>query len=180
LRLYHLLYALAHAARSRQQEYAADRHELEEVGEKAAASALILISVSDCMPWTRLSAVAESWAETNERPQILFQEHARAVQALDASEWQDGLRKAFKRPTSVFDSHPGLKDRLAAMGISPKQAQRFTPHLTGSPAHELFDQYWLPLEKRLAEKLLEPFREAHLVRTEIGEIGRALRRVRNR
>jgi Zn-dependent protease with chaperone function len=180
LRLYHLLYGLARAARSRQQEYGADRHELEEVGKEAAASALILITVSERMPWTRLTSLAESWAQTSERPHLLFEEQARAVQKLDPYEWEEAMRKEFKRSTGLFDSHPGLKDRLGAMGVSSKQALRLIPNLVGSPANELFGQFWLPLEKRLAELLIAPFREAHLVKAELGELSRSLRRLRER
>jgi Zn-dependent protease with chaperone function len=174
LRGYHLLCSMARAARSRQQEYAADRHEVRESGAEAAAAALILVTVSQRMPWTRLSSLAESWAATNELPQRLFEEQARAVRALDTSEWQDALRKELKEPSGLFDTHPGLKDRLAAMGVSPKQALRLTPQLSGSPSHELFDKWWPQLEKRLADLLLAPFREAHIAKMQLGELARAL------
>jgi Zn-dependent protease with chaperone function len=176
LRLYHLVCSMARAARSRQQEYAADRHEVRESGPEAAAAALILVTVAQRMPWTRLSSLAESWAATNELPQRLFEEQARAVRATDTAEWQDALRKELKEPSGLFESHPGLKDRLAAMGVSPKQALRLTPQLSGPPSHELFDTWWPQLEKRLADLLLAPFREAHIAKMQLGELARAFRR----
>jgi hypothetical protein len=85
-----------------------------------------------------------------------------------------------KKSTGYFDSHPGLKDRLAAMGISPKQATKLTPQLSGPPSEQLFGSWWPKLEERLAERLIAPFREAHLAMTELGELVSGLQRVQRR
>lgn len=176
IRLYHLLYALAHAAHSRQKEYAADREEVGQAGADAAAQALILLTVAESMPWSRLSSLAESWVAINEPAQKLFEEQARAARSLGPGEWQEAIRKELKRPTGAFDSHPGLKDRLAALGLSPKQAARMTPELSGPPSHLLFGPLWGKLERQLADRLLAPFREAHLIKMRIGEAIGSFRR----
>jgi Zn-dependent protease with chaperone function len=176
LAIYHIVYALAQAEQSRQQEYAADRHEVEQSGAEAAAAALILLTVSQQMPWTRLSSLASAWAETTRPPRELFSEQASHMRALDPSDWRDALRKEMKKATGYFDSHPGLKDRLEAMGISPKQASKLTPQLSGPPSEQLFGAWWPKLEERLAERLIEPFREAHLAMMELGELVTGLQR----
>jgi Zn-dependent protease with chaperone function len=180
LRLYHLAYALARAAHSRECEYAADRMELAESGAEAAAQALVLLTVAERMPWTRLSSLAESWVATNQPVHLLFEEQARAARSLGPHEWEDALRKELKRPTGVFDSHPGLKPRLAALGVSPKKALRLTPQLSGPPASELFGRWWPKLEQQLADRLLVHFREAHLAKMHVGELFGALRSLEER
>ena len=180
LAIYHIVYALARAEQSRQQEYSADGHEVEQSGPEAAAAALILLTISQNMPWTRLSSLAEAWAETTRPPRELFTEQASAMRALDPSDWRDALRKEMKKSTGFFDSHPGLKDRLAAMGVSPKQATKLTPQLSGSPSDELFGAWWPKLEERLADLLIAPFREAHLAKMELGELVSGLQRVQRR
>jgi Zn-dependent protease with chaperone function len=180
VRLYHLLYALAHAAHSRQCEYAADRQEVKQSGAESAAQALILLTVAERMPWTRLSSLAESWVATNEPAHLIFAQQERAARATSPGEWQDAIRKELKRPTGAFDSHPALKQRLAALGVSPKKAVQLTPGLTGPPAHKLFDQWWPKLEKQLAQRLLAPYREAHLAKMEVGELVGALESLRGR
>src|SRR5262249_15280966 len=127
VRLYHLLYALAYAAHSRQCEYAADRLEVEQSGAEAAARALVLLTVAERMPWTRLSSLAESWVATNQPAHLLFEAQERAARSIGPGEWQDAIRKELKKPTGAFESHPGLKDRLAALGVSPKKALQLTP-----------------------------------------------------
>ncbi len=180
VRLYHLLYLLARAARSRQCEYAADRHQVEQSGAAAAAQALILLTAADRMPWTRLSSLAESWVQTNQPAHLLFEEHARAARATGPGDWQDAIRKELKQPTGFFDSHPCLKERLAALGFSPKKALHMTPALSGPPSHELFGRWWPKLEKQLADRLLVPFREAHLAKMQVGEAVSALQKLQDR
>jgi hypothetical protein len=128
------------------------------------------------MPWTRLSSLAEAWVATNEPAHLLFQEQARAARSIGPGEWQDAVRKELKQPTGYFDSHPGLKDRLAALGVSSKQALRLTPELSGDPSHLLFAGWWDKLERQLAERLLAPYREAHLAKMAVGSIYAGLRR----
>ncbi|HZU37416.1 MAG TPA: hypothetical protein VFA18_15940, partial [Gemmataceae bacterium] len=144
---------------------------------EAAAQALILLAVAARMPWTRLSSRAESWVATNQPAKELFEEQARAARSISPSDWQDALRQELTTPTGVFDSHPSLKDRLAALHISPKKALQLTPRLSGQPASELFGRWWPRLEKQLAERLLAPYRELHLAKMDAcAVVGALLRR----
>ncbi len=66
LRLYHLLYGLAWAAHSRQREYAADRQSVAVIGKEATGAALIYITLSDKLPWLRLSSIVEASVSTRQ------------------------------------------------------------------------------------------------------------------
>jgi hypothetical protein len=174
VKLYHLTYFAFHAARSRKCEYAADRYEVDQSGADAAARALLMLTVPDNLPWARLSVLAETWVRTNEPARKLFAAQVRAAQSIDPATWQDALRKELRKPTGLFDSHPCLKERLAAMGVSPKKAKQMNPAMEGPPAHELFDGQWPKLETQLADRLLVPFRDHHLAKAEAGDVMRRL------
>jgi Zn-dependent protease with chaperone function len=169
IRLYHLLYHLVWAAHCRQQEFAADRLYVAEAGKKDAAAALILLTVTERLPWARLSSLVEARITTNEPLETAFAEQVRMVRQTTASEWEDALRKELKQPTEAFDTHPSLKARLAAMGISPKKALRLALEQAGPSARELFDN-WEAIERKLTDRLLIPFREAYLAKRELAQI----------
>jgi Zn-dependent protease with chaperone function len=169
VRGYHLLYRWVWAAHSRQQELAADRHEVELVGEDAAAAVLIHVTVTERLPWVRLSGIAEAAVQTNDPLDQIFKEQKRRAQLIGPQEWQEACRKELKRPTSAFDSHPALRDRLAAMGVSPKKALRLALDQKGPAAHDLLPN-WPAIEKRLTEKLIDVFRENYRVKREIAQI----------
>jgi Zn-dependent protease with chaperone function len=177
MRLYHLLYNLVWAAHSRQQEFAADRHEVAEAGKKQAAASLILLTVTERLPWARLSSLVEGRIATNEPLEAAFAEQVRMVQQTSPSEWEDALRKELRQPTEPFNSHPCLKDRLAAMRVSPKRALRLALEQRGAPARDLFEN-WEGIEHELTERLLIPYRQAYLAKREMAQIflGRPLER----
>lgn len=122
LRGYHLLFRLAWAANLRIQEYAADRYQVELVGEKQAAWTLIALCSIDEMPWSRLASVAEWFAVMRTRDASVFSEQVRRARQVTPSQWEEACRRALKRKTGLFDSHPCLRDRLSAIGVSPKKA----------------------------------------------------------
>jgi len=177
VRLYHLLYNLVWAAHSREQEFAADRHEVAEAGKKRAAASLILLTVTERLPWARLSSLVEGRIATNEPLETAFAEQVRMVQQTSPSEWEDALRKELRQPTEPFDSHPSLKDRLAALRVSPKRALCLALKQRGAPARNLFED-WEAIERELTERLLIPYREAYLAKREMAQIflGRPLER----
>jgi Zn-dependent protease with chaperone function len=169
IRGYHLVYMLAWAANSRSQEYAADRHEVELVGEEVAAAALVLFNVTEVMPWVRLSSIAEACVAAREPMNRIFAEQARRARAASASEWKDACRKALKQKTGAFDTHPCLKDRLKAMGVSPREALNLAVPSPDPPARELFAN-WDLVEKLLTEKIIAIFREIYSQKMEIARI----------
>jgi Zn-dependent protease with chaperone function len=177
LRGYHVLFQYEWAAHSRQQEFAADRHEVAHVGKEEAAAALIHVTVTERLPWARLTSIVESCIATNEPLDRVFAEQVRRAESTSQSDWQDALRKELRRQTETFDSHPALKERLAAMGVSPKKALRLALDQSGPRARDLLDN-WEAIEKELTERLLIPFREAYLAKREMAQIilGRPLDR----
>jgi hypothetical protein len=150
------------------------------VGAKDAAQALIVMTVVERMPWIRLSSLAENWVATNQPVRLLFEEQEQAARSVSPSQWQDAIRKELKKETGIFVSHPSLKQRLQALGVSPKKAQRLIPELLGPAAYKLFGAWWPKLEKQLAERLLAPYREAYLAKMEVGEVFTALRKLDER
>jgi Zn-dependent protease with chaperone function len=177
VRLYHLLYRLVWAIHSRHQEFAADRHEVAQVGKRAAAATLIHIMVPERLPWMRLSAIAQSAMTTNQPLDQIFAEQRRRVQTIDRSDWEDALRKELVEKTGPFDSHPCLKERLAAIGVSPRKALKLALDQTGPPARALFPD-WDAIEKELTERLMLGYRLHHLEKLETAQIilGRPLTR----
>jgi Zn-dependent protease with chaperone function len=169
IRLYHLLFELAWAAQSRKQEFAADRHQVHEAGKETAATALLLAIVSERLPWVRLSSIAKSHVAANEPIEQIFAEHWRRVQSIPPDEWQEACRKELKKKTGLFDTHPSLRERLKAIGISPKQAAKLIQHQSGPPARDLFPD-WEQIEKILTEELILAYRVDYLAKQEIAQI----------
>jgi Zn-dependent protease with chaperone function len=169
IRLYHLLFELAWAAKSRQQEFAADGHQVREAGKETAAAALVVAMVSERLPWVRLSSIAKSHVAANEPIEQIFAEHWRRVQSIPADEWQEACKKALKKKTGLFDTHPCLRERLQAIGISPKQAVKLIQHQSGPPARNLFPD-WEQIEKFLTEELIMAYRVDYLAKREIAQI----------
>ena len=169
IRGYHFLFNVAWAANKRVQEFAADRHEVELVGEEVAASSTILFTITEFMPWVRLSAIAESYVSNHESMQAIFAEQARRARAASPSEWRDACRRALKQKTGLFDTHPCLKERLRAMGVSPRQALRLAVPSAEPPAHALFANWGL-IEKLLTEKIIAIFREVYQQKREIARL----------
>jgi Zn-dependent protease with chaperone function len=171
VRGYHRLFLVVWCAHSREAEYAADRQEVAVVGSEEAASTLILLEVMDRLPWTRLSSIAGSYATARERIDDLFSEQMRRLKRMDPQEWRGACRKALKEKGSLFDSHPVLRDRLQAMGVSPRKATRLALELfrDGEPAQHLFPN-WPLVEKLLTQQMMEIFREYYAARQEFARM----------
>lgn len=167
--LYQLVFHIVWAAHSRQQEFAADRHEVELNGPEEAAASLILCTVPECLPWARLLTVVELCVQNGEPASRVFAEQARLVRSASRVEWDDACRKAMKERTGLFDSHPCLKDRLKAMGVKPKEALRLALDRNSPPARELIDD-WNRVEAELSELLVAPYREYYLAKHEFAQI----------
>jgi len=169
LRLYHLLYAWVSGVYSRQQEFAADRHSLAEAGKWSAATTLLHVTLLEQLPYVRLSDIAEASAEMNEAMDRIFAEHHRRAQGLTPADWQDALRTALAQTPSPFDTHPPLRQRLAALGVSPRKALRLALESTGAPARELLPE-WDTIEKRLTEQLMLVYHQYEQARREAAQI----------
>jgi Zn-dependent protease with chaperone function len=160
IRGYHFLYAVAFSLNSRDQEYAADRHEAQLVGPDTAATTSVLISALEALPWANLFSIAESSSEMRIPLEQIYSEQAKRSKQLSASQWEDACRKALKAKTDLFDSHPCLRERLHAIGVSSQRAMEIARTLeqTGKPATALFVN-WSVVEKLLTERVVARVRE---------------------
>jgi Zn-dependent protease with chaperone function len=169
LRLYHLLYQLAWAATSREQEFAADKLVVALVGKRVAAAALIHVTVTERLPWVRLTSIARSCVSTNQPMEQIFAEARQRSQTIDRADWEDALRRELARPTELFDTHPSLKARLKALGISPRKALALALDQTGARATALVPT-WDRIERELTERLMTAVRVDHAAKMEMAQI----------
>jgi Zn-dependent protease with chaperone function len=169
IRAYHWIYVLAWAANSRQQEILADQQEVRQVGKEKAAAALLYITVLHGMPWLRLSDIAESHAKANDPLEGIFAEQVRRATTVSPSDWRDACRKELRKETGWLDSHPQLRDRLAAMKVSRRKALQLPMGLAGPPARELLPD-WSEIEKRMTQWMVNIYRSQYAAKMEIAEI----------
>jgi Zn-dependent protease with chaperone function len=157
---YHRVFELIHMSHSRQQEFSADRFAVEQSGKEAVASILILMSVIEHLPWASISTIAEWHLATNTPIDRIFSEQAARAGRIEPREWERACRKALAVRTGWYDSHPCLKERLAAIGVSSKKALEIQPDRAGPPATALIDN-WKALESRMTGRVMAYFHERH-------------------
>ncbi len=176
LRGYHWLCFNAWAAYSRECEYRADRHEVAQVGKREAAAALVYLTVPQRFPWTRLGSIAESFAATSQPLDDLFSEQRQRLKSISKSEWEEAFRKELSVKTQRFDSHPCLRERLKAIGVSPKKALAQALEHVGPPMAEKL-RTWPAIEKFLSRRTMLIARTYHQSKMEMAEImlGRVMR-----
>jgi Zn-dependent protease with chaperone function len=166
---YHRACRSAWAAHSREEEFAADRYSVHHVGPETVAAALIYLTVTEYLPWARLLSIVQTFVATNEPMNRVFAEQVRLARMTSRWDWQEACKKALKRRTGRFDSHPALRERLAAMGVSAADALALALDQPGTPARELFGD-WDRLERTLSERLLLPYRIYLQQKMEVAQI----------
>jgi Zn-dependent protease with chaperone function len=150
---YHRLFLYLHFKHSREQEFKADEWSVNHAGKEVAAATLIFVVLSDYMPWVRLSSVVMSFIESDlPVPKDIFEKQLERAKTVPRSEWDQKLKKALSRRTRWTDSHPCLKDRLKAIGVSPKRALDTALSMKGDPASNLL-MAWSALQRDLSERL---------------------------
>jgi Zn-dependent protease with chaperone function len=169
IQLYHGIYQLIRAAAARAAEYAADRHEAAHVGNEAAAATLLRLTVTERLPWPRLSSIASACAATHQPLDQIFAEQEQRARSITPTEWQDACQKELERDTGWFDSHPALRDRIAALGVPPRKAFKLAFEQTGPPARELVPD-WKSIEKKMTQYLITQAQEDHAAKMELAQI----------
>ncbi|MCA9069119.1 MAG: M48 family metalloprotease [Planctomycetaceae bacterium] len=168
---YHFLFRWAWATAQREQEFAADRYQVQRIGKKQTARTLIAVSIIDEMPWSRLSSVAEWFAVMRTRNISVYGEQVRRARQVTPSQWQEACRKALKQKTESFDSHPGLRERLKAIGVSPKMALELAAGLR--PAETTcseFIQNWDEIDESMSAFLVALVQSDHEEKREMAAI----------
>jgi Zn-dependent protease with chaperone function len=171
IRAYHWVYGRVWARNSRNQEFAADHQEVALVGKEAAAAALVKITVAQSLPWLRLTDMVEAGVQLAATMPQLFAEQAERIRDYNRQDWQEACRKALRKATGPLDSHPALRDRLAAMGVSAAEALHLPPEPPGPRACRLIPE-WEAIQKELAEKIVAIYRAQHHAKMEIAQIFR--------
>ncbi|MBI3411054.1 MAG: hypothetical protein HY040_22195 [Planctomycetes bacterium] len=95
---------------------------------------------------------------TNTPLERIFSEQAASAGRIDLMDWERACNRALSARTHWLDSHPCLRDRLAALEVSWKKAKKIKPDQSGPPAAELIDD-WDTLESRLTGHLMARFHE---------------------
>jgi Zn-dependent protease with chaperone function len=169
--LYHWVYRLVWAAHSRKQILVADQGEVQRVGKEAAAATLLHLSLLERVPYLRLDSIAECYLMNRQSLEQAFAEQQRRAGAIDQSEWREAFEKELDKDPAWFAAQPLLRERLAAMGISPKKALNLLlEQRPGPPALQLFPD-WEELEKQLTELLLGIVRDEHGLKLEMSPTG---------
>jgi Zn-dependent protease with chaperone function len=136
-------------ALARQDEYEADRIAGRLVGREAAATALVEIEVKSA--WLQQRFWADHWrkAAATALPLGPFQSmHVQLVLTPEPDFACEALRLALGRVSGVDDTHPSLRDRVAALGgkpVLPEWSRRSALSLLGEGAgHWIahFDSQW--------------------------------------
>ena len=167
--LYHFAYRCAWGAHSREQEFRADREAVRHVGKETVAQALLYLSATEQLAWADLGSIVETCVVTNEPMSRVFAEQVRRARATTRAEWRKACQRALQKRTGLFDTHPALKERLAALGVTPRQALDLVLDHSGTPACKLVSN-WDRIEKELSERLIAPYREYYLAKLEVGQI----------
>ena len=158
IRLYHLLFRIVRAAHSRAQERAADRSTAALLGKEAAAAALIRLTVTERLPYVRLTSVAKSCVATGDTLDGIFAEQQARLRSIGAGEWKEALEKELRADTDWFASHPALRDRLGALGVPPKQALQLVLSDAGAAGATLFAD-WARIEQDLTARVIAVYQE---------------------
>jgi Zn-dependent protease with chaperone function len=152
IRLYHLVYFRLYFASRRSEEFLADSHEADQVGEEAAAMTTVLLHVLEHMPGANLMTMAEQMAMANHRVDDFFAEQVRRLRGASNAAWADALQRALREETEPYATHPCLKDRIRPLGVKARDVLPSAMNLSGEPATALFTD-WPAVEKRLTRKL---------------------------
>jgi Zn-dependent protease with chaperone function len=169
IQMYHGFYQLVRAAAARRAEYAADRHDAAQVGAALAAATLLRLTVTERLPWLRLSSIASACAATQQPLELIFEEQERRGRSITSTEWDEASHKELERVTGWYDSHPALRDRLAALGVTPQKALQLAFTQSGPPARDLVPE-WKSIEKKMTELLMARAQEDHAAKRELAQI----------
>jgi Zn-dependent protease with chaperone function len=132
----------------RQDEYEADKIAAEAVGARVAADALCGIHVrSEVLKKKLWEPLQKRLAVETEAPRHIFQEQGRILrqERTEPEADQRTLRHALLEDTTFADSHPALKDRLAALGVEPRIPEK--------PTHSAAEAFFGSNLSRLTELL---------------------------
>jgi Zn-dependent protease with chaperone function len=167
--LYQFIFALAFAATSRRQEYAADQASKRQAGECDTALGLFYVHVTPHIDGVNLGELLESLARTGNYHIRAFTEQVNNVRIARKKEWKRAMKDALREGPGLFGDHPSLSSRLAALDVHPDDAFDWAVKMQGEPmAREI--RAWPELEKRLTVRVLAPYIKAIEDKREIAAV----------
>jgi len=152
---------------ARVNEYEADRESARVTSREDAGDALIAVYAKseyiESRFWSQYYERAEHQPEPPTHP---FSDYVAALRSVPEDHAAAALAGALARDTGLGDTHPSLKDRLAALGAEPSVPLSFQL----SAAHTLLRDKRLPLMQEFndawRDSIAEPWRERHQFLTE--------------
>ncbi len=147
---------------ARANEYEADRESARVTSREDAGDALAAVYAKseyiESRFWKEFYGGAERQAEPPAQP---FSDYVIALRSVPAEHAGAALAGALARETGLHDTHPSLKDRLAALGVKPKVPLSFQL----SAAHTLLRDQRLQLMHEFnqvwRESIAGPWKERH-------------------
>jgi Zn-dependent protease with chaperone function/Tfp pilus assembly protein PilF len=160
---------------ARRQEYEADRHAADASGSRAAAEALVAVSVAGEYLEREFWPSVFRRVTSQPAPVQSFHEMESAFAAggwkTDAS---GALERALKEETDVQDTHPCLRDRLAALGEEPALPEPPTPtaaqHYLGPSLAGLTERLQSSWTEAVAPGWRERYEEAQREKERLAEL----------
>ncbi|MGK7871934.1 MAG: M48 family metalloprotease [Xenococcaceae cyanobacterium] len=138
---------------ARADEYEADRYSAKFAGAKNLAAALISLEIKGKYVlqafWDDIRAKTDSQAELPAPYSELAANMQRAISPENAETW---LQSALTVKTDYADTHPCLKDRLAALGCKPNQILRLLKPVKGTAAKQFLGKALSHLVKYFDEE----------------------------
>lgn len=169
IRGYHQLLLLVLYASSREAEYAADAQAAEVIGAKETAQTLAMIETIHRIPWLSIESIGTSLAAHRQAGESAFSELQERARRMSAMDWEEAFAKAWKAKTSLYDTHPSLKDRVKALGVKRKALQGQLGKDTSPPlASEM--PIWPGLAKKLTTNVVAIFQQREQEMAELQQV----------
>ena len=140
-----------------QAEFDADAYSADQSGSEISAAALIYFHVADRLPWGNLMNIVEKQIKTQNPDHDVFAEQVRMVRGTSSMDWMEALKRELKTKTLPYDTHPCLKARLKALGVSHKDALNLLLDHSAPRASDLIDD-WPKIASDLGKKITARYR----------------------
>jgi Zn-dependent protease with chaperone function len=147
---------------ARANEFEADRASARVTSADDAGDALVAVYAKsqhvEASYWKSFYARADAEPEPPAQP---FVEYLAGLRSISADASQAAMAAALDRHTDLEDTHPSLRDRLAALGVAPREPACFQM----SAAHALLGDKRAQLTEEFdlawRESLVQPWQERH-------------------
>ena len=176
---YHAAYTFVLA---RQDEYEADRTASNLAGAEASANGLVRGTLLGSWFYESFWPTLYRQAETRERPAFMPYQAMHTAFKMSYPDWatEARLKQAWKKESAADDTHPCLRDRVEALGLTARLPRPLTANaasaLLGASAKALVDEFDRNWWQRESREWGARHRQVSRSRERLGELaGRPLR-----